>query len=220
MPLRDFQPGASPARIVFHIMIARITRVLGKVFFGLRGVDVHNVPMRGRAILAANHQSYLDPPLIGCLLPSRNLDYIARVGLFWGPLGWFIAALSAIPIRGSGADKGTIREVVNRLKMGRATLIFPEGSRTDDGNMGEFAAGVLMLAKLSDAPIVPVAITGAFACWPRKNKLPRPWKARVVIKYGTPIAAKDLLAHGNDQALVRLREEIAKLLSEIKQKKD
>jgi 1-acyl-sn-glycerol-3-phosphate acyltransferase len=215
MALRDFQPGASLARILFHIVVARSTRVAGLLLFGLRGVDVSNVPARGPALLAANHQSYLDPPFIGCLIRSRNLDYIARIGLFWGPLGWFIAALSAIPIRGSGADKGTIREVVSRLKMGRATLIFPEGSRTENGNMGEFQAGVLMLAKLSDAPVVPVAISGAFTAWPRTRKLPTPWKARVVVKFGTPIPAKELLADGNEAGLLRLRTEITRLLSEI-----
>jgi 1-acyl-sn-glycerol-3-phosphate acyltransferase len=212
---RDRQPGASLLRIAFYIFIARTTLLLGKLLFGLAARDVSNVPSTGPVLLAANHQSYLDPPFIGCLIRARNLDYIARVGLFWGPLGWLISALSAIPIRGSGADKGTIREVANRLKMGRGTLIFPEGSRTEDGKLGPFSAGVLMLAKLSDAPVVPVAITGAYKAWPRSRAFPTPWKARVIVQYGRPIAAKELLALGSDAAMARLQQEIEALLREL-----
>lgn len=189
--------------------------MLGKVLFGLRGVDVKNVPATGPLLLVANHQSYLDPPFIGCLIRARNLDYIARVGLFVGPLGWLITALSSIPIRGSGADKGTIKEVVARLKLGRATLIFPEGSRTADGKMEPFQAGAALLARMADCPVVPVAITGAYKAWPRTRKLPLPWSARVIVKYGRPIAAKELLKDGSDAAMARLRGEIEKMLGEI-----
>jgi 1-acyl-sn-glycerol-3-phosphate acyltransferase len=215
MPLASRQPGASLPRILFYIAVARTTLVFGKLLFGLRALDVRNVPATGSLLLVANHQSFLDPPFIGCLIRQRNLDYIARVGLFVGPLGWLITALSSIPIRGSGADKGTIKEVVARLKIGRATLIFPEGSRTADGRMEPFQAGAAMLARLADCPVVPVAITGAYKAWPRTNKLPIPWKARVVVKYGKPIAAKELLADGADAAMQRLRTEIERLLRDI-----
>lgn len=216
MPLASRQPGASMFRIVFHIVVARCTLLLGKLLFGLRGIDVRNVPATGAVLLAPNHQSYLDPPFIGCLVRQRNLDYIARIGLFVGPLGWLITALSSIPIRGSGADKGTIKEVVARLKMGRATLIFPEGSRTVDGKMEPFQGGVALLAKMADCPVVPVAITGAYKAWPRTRKFPLPWSARVIVKYGKPIPAKELLEGGSDAAMARLRSEIEKMLLEIR----
>jgi 1-acyl-sn-glycerol-3-phosphate acyltransferase len=215
--MRSKQPGASLRSILFYRLVAAIARWGMKIGWGLTPIHVERVPVSGPLILVANHQSYLDPPAIGCLIPGRNLDYIARVGLFtFKPLGWFIGALNSIPIRGTGgADAGTIREVVARLNMGRATLMFPEGSRTSDGRLQDFQAGVMLLVRKAKCPVQPVAIVGAYRAWPRSRGLPTPWTSRVRVMYGEPIPAETLLALPTDGAVALLRERIAGMLREL-----
>lgn len=215
--MRSKQPGASLRSILFYRFVAAFARWAMKLAWGLKAIHVERVPATGPLVLVANHQSYIDPPAIGSLIPTRNLDYIARVGLFtFKPLGWFIAALNSIPIRGTGgADAGTIREVVARLNMGRATLMFPEGSRTDDGAMQAFQAGVMLLVRKAKCPVQPVAIAGAFKAWPRSRALPTPFASRVRVMYGEPIPAETLLALPTDGAMALLRARIAAMLTEM-----
>ena len=217
--MRSKQPGASLRSILFYCFVATSSRWAMKLAWGLKAIHVERVPASGPLVLVANHQSYIDPPAIGSLIPTRNLDYIARVGLFtFKPLGWFIAALNSIPIRGTGgADASTIREVVARLNMGRATLMFPEGSRTYDGAMQDFQAGVMLLVRKAKCPVQPVAIAGAFKAWPRSRAFPMPFASRVRVMYGEPIPAETLLALPTHKAMALLRERIAAMLTELGQ---
>lgn len=212
--LRKMQPGATLGSILFYRFVARIACTGGKLFWGLRAIDIGKVPASGAMVLAANHQSYFDPPFIGGQIMTRNLDYIARAGLFKVPLiGPLIRALSSIPVSGAGGkDAASIREVIGRLNQGRATLIFPEGSRTENGKLQPFAAGVLLLVRKTKCPVVPVAITGAYKAWPRRNALPIPWKSRVTVQYGDPISAEVLLSMSSDEAMQMIREKIESML--------
>ncbi len=212
--LRPMQPGATVRSILFYRFVARCACTAGRIFWGLRAIDIHKVPATGPLVLAANHQSYFDPPFIGGQIMTRNLDYIARAGLFKVPLlGPWIRALNSIPVSGAGGkDAASIREVIGRLNQGRATLIFPEGSRTEDGTLQPFAAGVLLLVRKTKCPVVPVAITGAYKAWPRRNALPTPWKSRVTVQYGDPISAETLLAMSSDEAMALIRERIEAML--------
>lgn len=211
------QPGATIRSILFYRFVAWFPRTAGRILWGLRAIDVHKVPATGAIVLAANHQSYFDPPFIGSQIMTRNLDYIARDGLFKVPLlGPFIRALNSIPVSGAGGkDIASIREVISHLNQGRGTLIFPEGSRTDDGKLQPFAAGVLLLVRKAKCPVIPVAITGAYKAWPRRNALPIPWKARVTVQYGDPISAETLLAMSNDEAMKLIREKIEAMLRNL-----
>jgi 1-acyl-sn-glycerol-3-phosphate acyltransferase len=179
---------------------------------------MERVPGSGAFLIASNHQSYLDPPAIGSVLTTRNLDYVAKRGLFrLGPFSWLIRGLNSIPVGGDGAgDVGSIKEVVARLQQSRATLIFPEGQRTPDGSLQEFQRGVSLLVKKARCPVVPCAIDGPFDIWPRHRAFPIPWRRRIVIRYGRPIGADELLALGNDGLLARLRAEIAGLFEEAR----
>ncbi len=215
--LRRMQPGATVASILFYRFVAWFPRNAGRLFWGLRAIDIQKVPATGAVVLAANHQSYFDPPFIGGQVMTRNFDYIAREGLFKVPLlGPFIRALNSIPVSGAGGkDMASIREVIGRLNQGRGTLIFPEGSRTFDGKLQPFAAGVLLLVRKTKCPVVPVAITGAYKAWPRRNPLPIPWKARVTVQYGDPISAETLLAMSNEDAMKLIREKIEAMLKNL-----
>lgn len=173
----------------------------------------HRVPAGGAVLIVANHQSYMDPPLIGMPVRQRHLDYVARIGLFesrW--FGVFIGALNATPIRDQGGgDVGAMRLILGRLAEGRAVVIFPEGSRTHDGAIHEFKRGAAVLLKRSRCPVIPVAVEGCFDAWPRFRRIPRLLGCRVAVAYGRPVEHDVLLADGPEAAMARLHDEVEHL---------
>jgi len=161
-----------------------LCRIIARTFMRLRTWGLENVPAEGGVILASNHQSYLDPMLVGCIL-KRQSRFLARSSLFGGPLGWLIGSTGAMPVERGEADHGALRRTVGLLEAGWLFTFFPEGTRTPDGGIKEAQPGVGFLAVRAGVPIVPVYIHGAFEMWPRSRKLPRP--APVGILYGEPI---------------------------------
>ena len=146
----------------------------GILAYGVRYSGRENIPKTGPVLVVSNHQSHFDPPLIGAGC-WRRMNYLARETLFrFAPLGWLIRSLDAIPIDRDGLGLNGIKESLRRLKRGEMVLIFPEGTRTRDGEIAPFRPGFTVLAARSKAWILPVAIEGAFDAWPRSRKLPRP----------------------------------------------
>src|SRR4051812_6765267 len=147
-----------------------LTYLLG---WSLRVEGVHNIPRTGPALLVANHQSFLDPVAIGLATP-RRLSYLARKTLFTNRyFGGLLQAVNCVPIDQEGVGKEGMQAILDRLKAGRAVLVFPEGERTGDGAMQAFRPGISLLIKRVQAPIVPIGIAGAFEAWSRDRKLPR-----------------------------------------------
>jgi len=211
--LRHKHPGSALVPVLFYEVFRLIVTLALSVVFGYRRRGAGNLPSDGAVLVVANHQSYLDPPLIGCAMPKRQFDFLARAGLF--DVGWLrplITALHAVPIKENGSDPASIREILRRLEAGRVVLVFPEGSRTETGEMGEFKRGVALLLKRSKCPVLPVGIAGAYDAWPR-GKRPSPFGRRVVIEVGQPISHDELMAHGSDGALARLRDEVGALVA-------
>lgn len=137
--------------------------------------------------MVANHQSFLDPPAVGCGY-YRLSNFLARKTLFkFKPFGKLIDSVDAIPLETDGLGFQGIKETLKRLKNNEAVVIFPEGSRCYDGELMEFTKGYATLAVKSNATIVPVGITGAFEAFPRTQKFPSPFKPRVILEYGEPI---------------------------------
>jgi 1-acyl-sn-glycerol-3-phosphate acyltransferase len=161
-----------------------------------------NVPISGPVLLVSNHQSHLDPVLIGLACP-RQLKYLARVGLFFWPFSWWIRALGAVSIDRESALAG-IKTTLKLLKNGDAVVVFPEGSRTPDGKLHPLLPGFCVLARRSGATIVPVAIEGAFNALPRGSAFPRP--ARIRLAFGPPIAQQQA-AGLTDELLTQLVSE-------------
>jgi 1-acyl-sn-glycerol-3-phosphate acyltransferase len=214
MILTDRQPGSPLHKVWFYEFVRTSVLVAFKVAFRARGYDRKNVPAKGPVLLASNHESFLDPPTIAVLLHHRHLEFVARGSLFKGFFGHIIKWLNAIPLKDDSGDAGAIREVLRRLDAGRAVLIFPEGSRTPDGEMKEFKRGVALLVKKAQCPVVPVAIAGAFQHWPVGGKC-RFRGPSVRVKYGKPIAHEELMSDGADAALERVRAEVTKLRAEL-----
>ena len=141
--------------------------------FSLRVDGRRNVPRRGPALLIANHQSFLDPVIVGLGMP-RQVCFLARKTLFVNRgFTALIRSLNAVPVDQEGFAKEGLRTVLELLRAGQAVVIFPEGERTSTGQMQPFRPGVQLLIKRAQAPIVPVGIAGAFEALPRTRKLPR-----------------------------------------------
>ncbi len=160
-----------------------------EVFSTLEVEGWENVPS-GACLFASNHQSMVDPPLIGSCLP-REISYIARRTLFYNPLfGAVIRACNSIPVDRGEADVGAIRAALGALADNRGLLIFPEGTRSFDGIIKEPKAGAGLLACKSGVPVVPIHIRGARDILPRGAYFPA-GAARLRIRFGKPLMPAD-----------------------------
>jgi 1-acyl-sn-glycerol-3-phosphate acyltransferase len=172
--------------------------------YGLRVVGRENWPASGGGLICANHQSSFDPPLVGLTCP-RRMNYVARDTLFRVPLlAPLIRFLDAIPIDREGTGLAGLKETLRRLKRGELVLIFPEGTRTRDGEVAPLKPGFISVARRSGVPLIPVGLDGAYQAWPRSAWFPRP--GRIAISVGQPIPAEEV-ARLSDEELLRLIEQ-------------
>jgi 1-acyl-sn-glycerol-3-phosphate acyltransferase len=142
-------------------------RLIGKVFFRLRILHRERMINDGPAIIASNHQSYLDPPLIGNAA-DRPIYFLARNTLLDVPvLGWLLPKLNVIPVDQEGSDRSALKALIRLLKSGNGVLVFPEGARTMDGNLQPALPGMGLVIAKTMAPVVPMRIFGAHEALPR-----------------------------------------------------
>jgi 1-acyl-sn-glycerol-3-phosphate acyltransferase len=162
-----------------------LIRVGGAALWKLRVFGTENIPREGGVLLASNHQSVLDPPLVaGCL--SREMHFMARRSLFRNPVfRALIVRCNAFAIERDTADVKGVKEAIARLEAGNILLVFPEGTRTRNGAIGPMKSGVGTLAQRAAVPIVPVLIEGAFEAWPKGALLPR--LGRIRVTFGKPL---------------------------------
>lgn len=212
------QPGRSAISVIFWwVLVSNFVLLLLKLFYGIRRHGRENIPETGPAIFIANHQSFLDPPIVGVLTMDRPFSSLARSSLFRNWLvSWVIRQLGAVPIGEGRGHGGAIKTALGELEAGRTVLLFPEGSRTPDGAIHEFQRGVLLLIKKTKAPVIPIALEGAYDIWPVTRPLPK-LTGRLGVKAGKPIDPEELLRDGQDAALDRLRREIETMRLELRE---
>jgi 1-acyl-sn-glycerol-3-phosphate acyltransferase len=131
---------------------------------------------------------------------------------------WFLRNLNTIPIKSESGDGDTaaMKEIIRRLGEGNCVIIFPEGTRSEDGRMGEFKPGVALIIKRARCAVLPAAIEGCFDAWPRTRKRPKLRGQRIAVKYGRAIPAEELLAGGARESLHRLEREIDRMRLELR----
>jgi 1-acyl-sn-glycerol-3-phosphate acyltransferase len=180
--------------------------LLAQTLFRLRVIGRENLVNQGPAIIAANHQSYLDPPLIGVAC-SSELHYLARNTLFNNAAAnWILTHVNAIPVDRDRGDVGAVRAVLKLLKEGHRTLIFPEGTRTLTGQIQKARPGIGMIVAKTLVPVIPARIFGSFEAWPKNGKL-KPHPITVVI--GTPIRfTPEDVASGEREIYQKISEQI------------
>jgi 1-acyl-sn-glycerol-3-phosphate acyltransferase len=171
---------------IFYGISLYVSRIAALTLFDLKIRHQNRVPLTGPAILAANHQSVLDPWLVGSSL-DRRAAYLARETLFRVPiLGWLIRKYDTLPVpRESTVPRAALEICLKVLEKGRALILFPEGTRSYDGRLQPLKRGIVLLARRTGAPVVPIIVHGSFRCWPRSRLLPRP--GRIDLVFGEPI---------------------------------
>lgn len=153
--------------------------------FGLEVRGQEHVPKRGPFILASNHTSFLDPPVLGAACP-RRLSFMARENLFTVPLlAAFMRGVHVISLKRGESDIAAIREAMIRLGRGEAVAIFPEGTRQLSGRLGTANRGVGLLALSADVPIIPVLVRGTFEAMPPSTNTFH--RAKIRVAFGEPI---------------------------------
>jgi 1-acyl-sn-glycerol-3-phosphate acyltransferase len=202
-----------------------ISRILSVLFFKLHVSGQMNIPKSGGVLMVTNHQSFLDPWLVG-IAPSRQIHYMARDTLFnkTGGIGGFLHYLlelwNAFPVKRGSADLTSIRTAVERLNSGYLLNIYPEGTRSEDGTIGPIAPGLsLILNRCKGEPppvVLPTIIDGAFEAWPRKAKFPRVMGGSTIrIHHGKPIPASEWKGMSAEELARRIRWELVKLQFEV-----
>ena len=174
-------------------LIYRVAQTISYTYFRLfhrfRVQGLENIPKDKPFILACNHLSFFDPPAIGCKIP-RNLHYFARDSLFFWPLGLLISSLNSIPVNRGQLDLGTLRKVLKVLKNGHPILVFPEGTRSEDGELQEPQKGLGLLVAKSSVGVIPARIYGSGKAFGKKHLIPRIGR-KIYINIGVEISFND-----------------------------
>ena len=188
---------------------------LMRTWFGLRVRGAEHIPSSGPALIVSNHQSILDPPLIGGAA-RRQIYFLAKAELFRIPFfGWLIRALHARPVRREGSDPRALRTAALLLEEGKALLVFPEGTRSLDGRLGEGKPGVGMLAVTSGAPVVPAYVSGTLEALPKGAVWPR--RSQVSVSFGPALHFKAPIGSGRKERYREATEEMMRGIAQLKE---
>ncbi len=184
-----------------------LCRIFCVVLFGVRVRGQHWFPRHGGVLLVSNHQSHLDPILVG-ISCDRQLSSLARDSLFRIPVvRTLITWLDAIPLDREGVGLSGLKETLRRLKRGDVVLVFPEGTRTPDGRLGPLKPGFCALARRTGVPILPMAVAGAFEAWPRWRAWPRP--ATIHVQYDRPLSPDEIATWDDSQLVAEVQSRLA-----------
>ena len=193
----------------------RIAQFLSRTFFDYRVIHRERIIEEGGAILAMNHESYLDPPLAG-IACHREIHYLARKTLLdWPLLGPLLPHLNVVPVDQERADMSALKTVIKLIRAGHSTVIFPEGSRTLDGDLLPALPGLGLVIAKTLAPVVPMRIFGAHEAFPRGGK-PRLFNP-ITLVVGEPMFFNkaDLNGEGRD-LYQRLSERVMERIAAIR----
>lgn len=206
-------------KIVWYQILRRAMQLVAVLLYRVRYEGLRNIPASGGVLVVSNHQSHFDPPLVG-MASSRRMNYLARDTLFrFAPLGWLIHSLDAIPIDREGIGLGGIKESLKRLKRGEMVVIFPEGTRTPDGAIQPFRPGFTTLAVRSKSAILPVAIEGAYAVWPRRQPAPS-LTGSIRVCYGEPITSEEVARYEERELLAEVERRVRACHAKLREHPD
>lgn len=202
---------AAPTKSLLWQLGQMLCRIWTTLYFQLQIIGRQNIPPTGGVLVVSNHQSYLDPVLLAVQL-RRPMSYMARATLFKNRFfSWLISNLNAFPVRRGEGDVGAVRETIRRLDDGHMLALFPEGTRSADGEVKALEPGVALIIRRTTAVIVPAVIDGSHEAWPKGKKLPRAHPIRVL--YGPPLDIKGL--KGN-QIVPLLEKTLKQMLADLR----
>lgn len=198
-------------------LVAWTCRAVLRCLVRVRVEGLEHVPRHGALIVAPNHISNADPPLVGgWLAPAldRRPRFLAKEQLFKGVLGWFLRSQGVIAVRAGGSDVEAYRTARDLVEAGEVIVIFPEGTRSQDGRLGRPRPGVSLLATRHDVPVLPVGISGSDDFLRRGQRMPH-LGARITVRIGRPY--RPVAARGSDRraALHAADEELMRRIAAL-----
>lgn len=184
---------------MIYFISRNVLKLLFKIFFRLEIIGAGNCPKNGPLIIAPNHTSFLDPLIAGFAVP-REVNFMARDTLFRNRIfSRILTSVNAFPLKRKGGDLGAMRLAIDKLSQGKAVLIFPEGTRSKDGNLGAPRSGIGFLAATTGASILPCYIKGSMDALPRGAVFPKFKKILVHVgkplRFDAKVADKELYEH-------------------------
>jgi 1-acyl-sn-glycerol-3-phosphate acyltransferase len=199
-------------RLLLWKSLQAIARILTTTLFDLKVFGLENIPKRGGALVVSNHQSYLDPVVLGARL-QRPLSYFAKEELFavTPACTWLLRSLGAFPVHQGHADVHALKESIQRLQEGYLLNIYPEGARTPDGKIGKIEKGIALIERRAHVPVIPTVIVGAFEAWPIHRRFPRSWP--IYVQFGPPM---DLAGMRSDEILAAIERKLIQMLDDLR----
>jgi 1-acyl-sn-glycerol-3-phosphate acyltransferase len=183
------------------------------IYFRWKVYNPERLPKEGGVILASNHASILDPPMVSSGVTRMVINF-GRKSLFTLPVvGAVLRSWKAVPVDRDGGGGAGLKAILDRLLDGGVILVFPEGTRTTDGKLRPAKSGIGLTVIKSNAPVVPVRVFGTFEAYGRQMKFPRPH--HVAVKYGVPLDFKALREEARICAKPRLKEIYQQVADEI-----
>ncbi len=207
-----------------YAFLRGLMRLLVNVYlagkYSVTGMD--GVPRRGALLVCSNHSSTLDPPLLPAVLPRGDSwsmaksEYFGRGGLKGRLMDWLFDSYHAFPVVRHSPDRRALKRAIDTLKDGRTLVLYPEGTRVASGGLRTAEPGAGFIAKVSGAPVLPVALIGTRACFPKGSIWPR--RTRVEVRFGQPFRIGERRPDGskveNQEAADAIMLAIAELLPE------
>ncbi len=204
--------------LLWYRFVQAICSTLFAAVGGWRATGRENVPVSGGLLLVANHLSFLDVFVLGIPL-RRPLNYVARSTLFLPGLAFLMRSVGGFPIQREGMGASGMKETLRRLRSGGIVTLFPEGTRSKDGDLGQLKSGIAVLVSRTGVPVIPAGLAGTFEAWPRWQLLPFPHPIR--IHYGpaitpeqiagmSPEAVTDLIRRRLEESITSARTGLAR----------
>ncbi|MDE0895678.1 MAG: lysophospholipid acyltransferase family protein [Planctomycetota bacterium] len=173
-----------------------------RLYIPTKVIGLENIPKTGPVVIACNHQSWLDIPIVTAFVP-RHVSFVAKDSLAKGAVMAHILEHSgAVLLRRGESDVAAMREMVAHLAEDDCLCVFPEGTRSRDGSMADFQRGALLAARKGKAQVIPTAISGSFGAWPVGQRIPHPH--RITLRFGKPMDPRD--------GVEKVQSEVAALL--------
>lgn len=195
-------------------IIVFLTWIFFKTFYRHKVYGLHHV-YKGAAIIAANHTSFYDPPILAISWP-QEVHFLARESLFkYAFLGPLIRKLNSHPVQGDTSNIRAFKEIQELLASGKKVILFPEGTRSYEDRLAELKSGVAFLVLRSQTAVIPAYIHGTFSIWNRGRKLPKLW-GKTACVFGSPISYEIFEGLDKKQAQKALTENLAESIKNLR----
>ena len=181
----------------FYWVFYTLFKSISKAFFSWKVVNREKLIEDGPVLIVSNHQSFLDPPMLG-ISYEDGIYFFARKTLFQGIFKWALPLCQAIPIDQENPDAASLKHVIRLLKSGKHVLVFPEGSRTPDGKIHDGMGGIGLILSKTKVPVQPLRISGAYEAFPIGARFPRLRPVTVTVGDPIPFTPTELNAKGKD----------------------